>query len=82
MVAPKASVDSIAARRIWDDYQRTHDLSGSVGKTAGIEPATGQIWFGDSIEHVISQRDAGGSTAPLFFIRIGSPTYYRKGAAR
>ncbi|MBM3995635.1 MAG: hypothetical protein FJ303_16005 [Planctomycetes bacterium] len=74
--------DSARAQQIWSEYQRRHDLSGKIGQTAGIEPISGAIWFGDSIQDVIAQRDAGGSAAPLFFIRVGSETYYRKGGHR
>ncbi len=35
-----------------------------------------------SIQDVIAQRDADGNTTPLFFVRVGSETYYRKGAHR
>jgi hypothetical protein len=70
------------AEAIWAEYQRDHDLSGSNGQTVGIDPALGRIWFGNSIEEVIAKRDADGSAAPLFFLRVGSPTYYRKGGHR
>ena len=61
--------DSNRAREIWSEYQRHHDLSEKTGRTAGIDPASGRIWFGDSIQDVIAQRDADGSEAPLL---IGS----------
>ena len=46
-------------------------VSEKVGQTAGIDPASGSIWFGESIQDVIAQRDADGSEAPLFFVRVG-----------
>jgi hypothetical protein len=74
--------DSERAQTIWSEYQQRHGTSGKIGRTAGIDPVSGRIWFGDSIQDVIAQRDADGSTAPLFFVRVGSPTYYRKGGHR
>jgi hypothetical protein len=74
--------DSDRAQQIWTEYQQHHDLSKNVGKTAGIDPLSGHIWIGDSIQDVIAQRDADGSEVPLFFIRVGSATYYRKGGHR
>lgn len=74
--------DSNRALKLWSEYQQQHDLSEKIGRTAGIEPASGCIWVGDSIQEVIAQRDDAGSAAPLFFVRIGSPTYYRKGGRR
>ena len=71
--------DSFRAKQIWLDYQRQHDLSGLIGQTAGIDPLSGHIWFGESIPDIVSQRDAEGLKSPLFFERIGSDTYYQKG---
>jgi hypothetical protein len=74
--------DSNRAQAIWSEYQRHHDLSQMIGQTAGIDPSSGSTWFGESIQDVIPQRDADGSDAPLFFIRVGSATYHRKGGHR
>jgi hypothetical protein len=74
--------DSDRAQAIWSEYEQQHDLSGQEGQTAGIDPATGCIWFADSIQNVVAKRDADGSQAPLYFVRVGSPTYYRKGGHR
>jgi hypothetical protein len=74
--------DSNRAQEIWSDYQQHHDLSDKIGQTAGIDPASGRIWFGESVQAVIAQRDADGSDSPLFFVRVGSATYYRKGGHR
>ena len=74
--------DSDRAQQLWSEYQRLHDVSGQVGQTVGIDPATGRMWFGDSIEDVVAQQDAVGSDSLLFFVRVGSDTYYRKGSHR
>lgn len=74
--------DSNRAQEIWSQYQQRHDLSAKVGQTAGIDPVSGRIWFGESIQDVIARRDADGSAAPLFFIRVGSEAYYHKGGHR
>ena len=70
--------DSVKAKQIWLDYQRQHDLSGRIGQTAGIDPHSGRIWFGDSITDIVSQRDAEGLDSPLFFERVGSDAYFHK----
>ncbi len=74
--------DSNRARQIWSGYLQHHDLSGRAGQTAGIDPVSGRVWLGDSIQDVIGQRDANGSDAPLFFMRVGSSTHYRNGGRR
>ena len=74
-----SDADSRKAKQIWTAYQQQHDLSERVGQTAGIDPITGQIWFGESIHDIVRQRDAKGLDSPLFFERVGSDTYFRKG---
>jgi hypothetical protein len=71
--------DSRRAQEIWSDYQSQHDSSQRRGQTAGIDPASGRIWFGKSIRDVAAQQEAAANDAPLFFVRVGSATYYRKG---
>jgi len=74
--------DTSKAEQIWSQYQERHDLSTAVGKTAGIDPHTGRVWIGESIPDVLSQRNADGIDSLLFFERVGSKTYYRKGGRR
>ena len=74
--------DSDRAKAIWLEYQQHHELSAKVGQTAGIDPISSRIWFGESIQDVIAQRDGDGSDAHLFFVRVGSASYYRKGGHR
>lgn len=81
-ISPWKESDSKRAEVIWSEYQQKHDISAMQGKTVGIDPTSGLIWIGDSIQDVVGQRDAGGSSASLFFLRVGSKTYYRKGGHR
>lgn len=74
--------DTRRAQQIWSDFQQSHDVSDKNGQTAGIDPASGFVWLGQSIQDVVAQRDAAGCIAPLYFVRIGSSTYYRKGRCR
>jgi hypothetical protein len=74
--------DSIRAREIWSEYEQHYDLLEKLGQTVGIAPSSGHIWFGDSVQDVIAQRDAEGVVAPLYLVRVGSPTYHRKGGHR
>ena len=74
--------DSVKAKQIWAEYQQQHDLSDRIGQTAGIDPDSGRIWFGESIRDIVLKRDAEGLNAPLFFERVGSETYFRKGGHR
>jgi hypothetical protein len=76
------AADTEKAQQIWVDYQREHDVSDRIGQAVGIEPHSGRLWFGESILEVVDQRDAEGIDAPLFFERVGFPTYFRKGGHR
>ncbi len=74
--------DTAKAQQIWADYQTQHDLSTCIGMTAGIDPDSGRVWIGDSIPDVLAKRDSDNIDSLLFFERIGSKTYYRKGGRR
>lgn len=76
------TADTETARQIWQDYQKAHDLSDRIGEAAGIDPKTGEVWFGESALDIVEQRRAKGLTSPLLFERIGYPTYLRKGGRR
>ena len=78
-VSTWTEADTAKAKEIWADYQLAHDLSKCTGDTVGIDPPTGRIWIGESIANVVAQRDADGLDRPLFFARVGSETYWRKG---
>jgi hypothetical protein len=80
MEEPHLTADDIAdAKRIWAEYQETHDLSDRTGKIAGIDPATGEVWLGEWFTDIAAERQSKGLTGPLFFERIGSPTALFKG---
>lgn len=72
-------VDSREAKQIWEEYQKQHNLSDRIGQTAGIDPKNRRIWFGSSIRDIVLQRNTEGLHSPLFFQRVGSETYFRKG---
>jgi hypothetical protein len=76
------AAESAKAKQIWGLYQQQHDLSDRLGQTVGIDPVNGRIWFGGSIRDIVVQRDAEGLDSPLFFARVGSATYFRKGNHR
>ena len=71
-----------AAKKVWKEYQKAHDVSERQGQAAGIDPDTGDVWFGADIIDIVDQRKAMGLSSPLYFVRIGFPTYYSKGGRR
>ncbi len=70
------------ATRIWADYQRRHDLTAQRGQAVGIDPASGQVWFGNSAKDIVLRLEADGIRVPLFFLRVGQDYYGRKGGRR
>jgi hypothetical protein len=77
-----SDADTTRALEVWQNYQAQHDVSAQLGKAVGIDPATGRVWFGESAEDIVSQLDAQGLATPLFFLRVGSDYYQRKGGRR
>ena len=71
--------DSRKAKRLWETYQKQNNLSDRIGQTVGIDPKNSRIWFGDSIQAIVQQRDREDLNSPLFFQRVGTETYFRKG---
>lgn len=74
--------DSARADRIWEEYQRGHDLSERDGQAVGIDPVTGDVWFGASAIDIVQQRRNQGLDSPLVFTRVGRRAYQRKGGRR
>jgi len=77
-----AQVDVERARTLWEEYCRGHDLTALIDQTAGIEPNTGRIWFGESAIDVSDKMLADGVDAPAYFVRVGFDYYVRKGGHR
>jgi hypothetical protein len=75
-------VDTQRAIAAWDEYQRSHDVSGLKGKTAGIEPESGRVWIGESGLDVSQQMESEGIHRPFYAVRIGYDYYIRKGGRR
>ena len=76
------AADSRNAKRIWTEYQEQHDITERIGQTAGIDPKSGRIWFGDSAIAIVEQRRIEGLNSPLFFERVGYEAYLWKGGRR
>ena len=70
------------ARHIWKAYQQEHDVSTQIGQTAGIDPVSRRVWFGKSAKDIVTQMESEGVTTPLYFMRVGSDYYLRKGGHR
>jgi hypothetical protein len=75
-------VDTERACAIWAEYQRDHDVSTLTGQTAGIDPRTGRVWFGESAADIWRQRHAEGMDTPIYCVRVGFDYYLRKGGHR
>lgn len=58
-VSESTAARSRQAQDVWFEYERRLDLSEKEGQTARIDPASGAVWIGESIQEVVAQRDAG-----------------------
>jgi hypothetical protein len=70
-----SAADSAKARQLWAEYQKQHDLSDRQGQAAGIDPQTGEVWFGESAKDIWLALQAQGKARPLFYVRVGQPSY-------
>jgi hypothetical protein len=77
-----AEHDTEKAQQFWVEYQRQHDISERLGQTAGIDPSSGRIWFEASAKDIVVQMEAEGMMIPLYFVRVGTDHYLRKGRSR
>jgi hypothetical protein len=73
--------DTQRALRLWEDYQKSHDVSAMLGKAVGIDPKTGRIWFGEDAREVARNARADGFTSRLLGLRVGEKFYLRKGGS-
>ena len=76
---PWTAADTQRAEQIWAEFLAHNDLSAQIGQAAGIDPASGRIWFGKSAIEVVDRMNSEGFFVPLYFVRIGFPTYWCKG---
>ena len=77
-----SDTDTAEAKRIWREYQTTHDVSQQEGRTVGIDPVSGRIWFGESSIETVGRMKADGIDRPLFLVRVGYDHYLRKRCRR
>jgi hypothetical protein len=76
---PWSDADSRKARQIWEDYQKQNDVSAYQGQAVGIDPISGDVWFGESAMEIAQGLQDQGRFRPLFYLRVGKPYYQRKG---
>ena len=74
--------DTDRALDVWREYETQHDLKSREGQTAGIDPVSQRIWFGSSAKDIWQQMQAEGIETPLYYVRVGSGHYVRKGGRR
>jgi hypothetical protein len=74
--------DTERAQAIWTEYQWRHEVSTQLGKTAGIDPSSGRVWFGESAADIRRQRRAEGAATPGDSARVGYDYGLGKGSHR
>jgi hypothetical protein len=76
------SVDVDKAKHVWAEYERTHDLTGMEQMAVGIDPDSGEVHFGKSMEDIVERLDREGRFKPLFYRWVNDPSYFHFGARR
>lgn len=58
---------------LWVEYRRTHDAASFTGPTVGVDPDSGEMFFGANFRDISLRLLAGGNHRPLCFM----PTNYQ-----
>ena len=74
---PLTDADCRRADAIWAEYQKQHDISALRGQAAGIDPHTGEVFFGRSAGDITRRLDGEGRYRPVVVFRVGYPYYAR-----
>jgi hypothetical protein len=78
----RATLDAEKAQQIWAEYERTHDLRGQERLAVGIDPDTGEVHFGKSLEDIGERLEREGRFKPLYYRWVNDPNYYHRGGRR
>ncbi len=73
-----SKLDIGRAQQIWEEYERTHDLTGKERLAVGIDPETGEVFLGESALGIADSLKLNGHFRPLFYRWVHSPYYTRK----
>jgi len=73
----QTDADCERARRYWAEYQQTHDVSVHHGQAVGIDPQSGEVFFGESAGDIMRRLDTEGRFRVLYVVRVGFPYYGR-----
>jgi hypothetical protein len=74
--------DTQRALAFWREYQQNHDVSALFGQHVGIDPASGEMFFGASRADIRKQVEEEGRPRPLVYIHIGVQYVLRPRIAR
>jgi hypothetical protein len=70
---------TLRSQHVWQEYQRTHNLSSQQGKIAAVDPESERVWIGESGVDIAQQMRAEGIDAPVYLFRVGEGHFLRKG---
>ena len=78
-----SEADTERAMAIWEEHQKTHDLSAFHEQAAGVDPFTGEVFVGGRFAgDLIDRLRAEGRWRPLVVFRVGYPYYARARGGR
>jgi hypothetical protein len=75
-------LDTDKAKQIWSKYEQTHDLSEMQHLAVGIDPESGEVHFGKSMQEIGDRLEREGRFKPLFYRWVNDPYYFHRGARR
>jgi hypothetical protein len=66
-------------KRVWEEYQRSHDITPLKGQIAAIDPDTGRVWIGPDGLDMVDRMKSDGVEFPVYMVRVGYDYMYVKG---
>ena len=67
------------AQQVWEEFQRSHDLSAKHGQVAAINPESERVWIGKTAVDIARQMQEEGVDAPVYLVRVGDRHFLHKG---
>jgi hypothetical protein len=85
LTEPPISIEQ--ARRIWADYQHTHDIAAHDGESVAVDLVTGEVHFGPSAYQIGKRVQHKGQVSRWFVVRMNPADHrylnrYRYGRPR
>jgi hypothetical protein len=74
--------DRAKVNEVWEEYARTHDLTGMERMAVGIDPDSHEVFLGHSLHEIVERLKNEGRFRPLYYRWVNDPYFIRKRGRR